>query len=347
MPDFSQNFNRYSYALNNPLSYTDPSGEVAWLVPLISGALIGGAGYTANIALSDGGFDNWDWGDFVMSVGVGAISGLGSAQVGQAFGSIGSMGFGGEFARAFAHASTQGFISATAGGNYLSGFAAGGLSSLGGSAFMLYGGRFANSTVGNYAFSGLAGGFGAELAGGNFWEGSVTGLITAGLNHLEQGLKRPSFNDLLKGYPTDGKGGDMKGEDVYKLLGGDVLAEHNRNPNAYRNACALRTSRALNYAGIDIPKISGKTLAGADGKNYFFRASDLFKWMSKPAVFGKPNISTNNAALLKGNKGVYIMQAHYPARFGAWGHATLYNGSNFIGHGYVGPHAYRYNLWNF
>jgi len=27
MPDYSQNFNRYSYALNNPLLYTDPSGE--------------------------------------------------------------------------------------------------------------------------------------------------------------------------------------------------------------------------------------------------------------------------------------------------------------------------------
>jgi hypothetical protein len=25
-PDFSQNFNRYSYCLNNPLKYTDPSG---------------------------------------------------------------------------------------------------------------------------------------------------------------------------------------------------------------------------------------------------------------------------------------------------------------------------------
>jgi hypothetical protein len=27
MPDNSQNFNRYSYCLNNPLVYTDPSGE--------------------------------------------------------------------------------------------------------------------------------------------------------------------------------------------------------------------------------------------------------------------------------------------------------------------------------
>lgn len=31
MPDNSQNFNRYSYCLNNPLKYTDPSGN-AYLV---------------------------------------------------------------------------------------------------------------------------------------------------------------------------------------------------------------------------------------------------------------------------------------------------------------------------
>jgi RHS repeat-associated protein len=30
MPDFSQSFNRYSYCLNNPFKYTDPSGEKLW-----------------------------------------------------------------------------------------------------------------------------------------------------------------------------------------------------------------------------------------------------------------------------------------------------------------------------
>jgi hypothetical protein len=37
--DFTQNFNRYSYALNNPLKYTDPSGEKWWHWVLGVGAL--------------------------------------------------------------------------------------------------------------------------------------------------------------------------------------------------------------------------------------------------------------------------------------------------------------------
>lgn len=39
MPECSQNFNRYSYCLNNPLRYKDPSGE--WIEELITG-LVGG-----------------------------------------------------------------------------------------------------------------------------------------------------------------------------------------------------------------------------------------------------------------------------------------------------------------
>ena len=35
MPDYTQAFNRYAYAMNNPLIYTDPSGEFIWIFPTI------------------------------------------------------------------------------------------------------------------------------------------------------------------------------------------------------------------------------------------------------------------------------------------------------------------------
>lgn len=57
-PDNSQNFNRYSYCLNNPLKYTDPSGEIAWFVPVVIGAAVGA--YTgASIQSHNAAF--WKW----------------------------------------------------------------------------------------------------------------------------------------------------------------------------------------------------------------------------------------------------------------------------------------------
>ena len=48
MPDFSQSFNRYSYCLNNPLKYTDPSGELFGIDDAIA-CLLGG---TINLSLN-------------------------------------------------------------------------------------------------------------------------------------------------------------------------------------------------------------------------------------------------------------------------------------------------------
>ena len=354
MPDNSQNFNRYSYCLNNPLKYVDPDGDFFFsaLLPGIGtfidaacwGTVIGGAGYTASIAFSDGGFSNWNWGQFGKSVGFGAVSGVVTAGVGQAFRAVGSNGIMGEVSRAFTHGVANGMITGIQGGDPLTGFFSGGLSSLASSAFMMYGGSFANSQTGNYAFSGLAGGVGSALAGGNFWEGTAIGLMNAGLNHLAAIVVRPSFNDLLANFPMDESGGEMPSSDVYELIGGKVLEARLNDPDAYDNACALRVSRALNGCGVNLPNIPGKTMKGADGKYYFYRAKDLYNWMYQS--YGKPT-STTNYSSLSGNKGVYIMQANYPARFGAWGHATLYNLTGTIGKSYAGPNAYRYNLWGF
>ena len=40
-PNNPQNYNRYAYCLNNPLIYTDPSGELVWFVPVAIGATVG------------------------------------------------------------------------------------------------------------------------------------------------------------------------------------------------------------------------------------------------------------------------------------------------------------------
>jgi RHS repeat-associated protein len=84
-PLFSQSYNRYSYALNNPLIYTDPTGEFFFslLLPGIGtvldaacwGAVFSGGLYTVSVALSPGGFNNWSWKDFGYSCLNGAING--------------------------------------------------------------------------------------------------------------------------------------------------------------------------------------------------------------------------------------------------------------------------------
>lgn len=79
MPDNSQNFNRYSYCLNNPLKYTDPSGELAWFIPVIAGAVIGA--YTgASIQSGTAAFWNWKsdaWKGAIAGGIIGATIGYG------------------------------------------------------------------------------------------------------------------------------------------------------------------------------------------------------------------------------------------------------------------------------
>jgi hypothetical protein len=51
VPDNTQNLNRYSYCLNNPLRYTDPSGELIWFFPTIS---IGKEGFSIGFSFGVG-----------------------------------------------------------------------------------------------------------------------------------------------------------------------------------------------------------------------------------------------------------------------------------------------------
>ena len=85
-PDFSQNFNRYAYCLNNPLKYTDPSGESIVLAAVV-GAFWGAA---SSMAMN---FDNIRTdADFVNVMTLGALGGAVGGAAGFAAGSaVGSV----------------------------------------------------------------------------------------------------------------------------------------------------------------------------------------------------------------------------------------------------------------
>ena len=72
MPDFTQNFNRYSYCLNNPLIYTDPTGQMTWLGALVS-TVFSGVGITVGIlsrgAIGFVGYWDDETGDWQVYVG--------------------------------------------------------------------------------------------------------------------------------------------------------------------------------------------------------------------------------------------------------------------------------------
>jgi len=72
----------------------------------------------------------------------------------------------------------------------------------------MYGGSFAESTAGMYAFSGVAGGLGSVFTGGNFWQGAATGLMVAGLNHAQH--KSNKFFNRFKKHYDAGSGKDIK-----------------------------------------------------------------------------------------------------------------------------------------
>ncbi len=157
----------------------------------------------------------------------------------------------------------------------------------------------------------------------------------------------PSWAKMNATYPKNAAGADMPAPEVYKLVGGPIYKLYTEDPSSYANACALRVSQALNKSGIAIPAGKG-TYKGADSNNYFLSAGKLNTWMI--SYFGAPDISakSNFEAKLLGKQGIYIMAPNYPGKFGATGHATLFDGISCIGnHCYFTATGgvYETNLW--
>jgi len=177
----TQAFNRYSYVLNNPLKYTDPSGEFIITAAIITGVVVGA--YIGGSAANGGQLNpvKWDYGSASTYGGIlagGAIGGLagygfavaapwlaGSAATATSAGS----GLAGVFG-----------LSGTVAAYGITGTIAGGLAGYG-SGFS--GGYFSS---GSRSYAHQAGLFGAEVGAGI---GSVLGTAAG----IYQGT-RPKFN---------------------------------------------------------------------------------------------------------------------------------------------------------
>lgn len=87
--DFSQNFNRYAYCLNNPFASVDRSGKSITLTCIIVGAVIGAV---TNVAIKAYNGQINSIGDFFAAAGIGAVAGAATSLVGSAIGAVGLLG---------------------------------------------------------------------------------------------------------------------------------------------------------------------------------------------------------------------------------------------------------------
>jgi len=205
-PDFTQSFNRYAYCLNNPLIYTDPSGEFIFTVlaaifapPLLPLAIAADIGGTMNLAMNANNIDNFGQG--LAYYGIGAAAGAIGAGVGMG---VNAAIAGGSFWAGVAGTSTvvstgfaSGFVSGAAGG-FAGGFASGF-----GNAAMEPGNDLGDmfKSGWDYGWKGaVIGGVAGEIMGGidaashdrNFWTGAgrqdvVVKVNTQGTGELISG----------------------------------------------------------------------------------------------------------------------------------------------------------------
>jgi len=193
---FTQDFNRYTYCRNNPLSYTDPSGQfLQVLVPILVGAVYGAMqGTIQGVIMADAkgatGSERtkYIFGGMGIGFGIGALSGYAGGALSGALSAVGLGGFaGGAIAGA-----TIGLASGA-----LNGLAMGALAGKTGRDLGEATGWGALMGFGTgVVMGGLMGGIKAKISGRSFWDGSFVYKSPVGDNFTGKVYGDCGYNTL-------------------------------------------------------------------------------------------------------------------------------------------------------
>ena len=230
-PKNSQNLNRYSYVLNNPLSYTDPSGYFSFksFARLVVAAVatyytfgwasgLAWASTAAGNAAIAGAISGAVGGGILTGTVKGAFYG---ALSGAALGAIGASGLN-NFAKGVTAGSANGVISELQGGKFGHGFLSAGAGfwtglNLGG-----------DISFGKFLGASIAGGTISELTGGKF----ANGAISAGLAYAVAAIgggqsgRKPTHQEVTYGKLANGVyDSGFQGADGYRKVGDTFFDE--------------------------------------------------------------------------------------------------------------------------
>jgi hypothetical protein len=184
-PADAQAYNRYSYAHNNPMKYTDRDGNNPLLIAIGVGMAISAITNIIQQGVqSNWRYKNFDVGSFLQSTIIGGVSGAITFGIGSAVSSLGLSTIESSLQSALAHGSAQGALSAIQGGDFTHAFVTGYLSSLAGSGWSE---AFGGDPASMIAYSAISGGVIEEAQGGDFIKGFAMGLTIGALNHAMHG----------------------------------------------------------------------------------------------------------------------------------------------------------------